>query len=58
MSESERNGASANHPDLEIVKPSDTKWFSHEKCVPTVKKCYGVILCALDSAPEIVSQRH
>ena len=31
-------------PELKIAKPSDTGWLSHEKCVSTVKKCYGVII--------------
>ena len=34
-------------PELKIVKPSDTRWLSHEKCVSTVKKCYGAIVSAL-----------
>ena len=38
-----------NLPELKIVKPSDTRWLSHEKCVSTVKKCYGVIVSALES---------
>ena len=36
-------------PELKIVKPSDTRWLSHEKCVSTVKKCYGVIVSALET---------
>ena len=35
-------------PDLKIVKPSATRWLSHEKCVSTVKKCYGAIVSALE----------
>ena len=36
-------------PALKIVKPSDTRWLSHEKCVSTVKKCYGAIVSALET---------
>ena len=36
-------------PELKIVKPSDTGWLSHEKCVSTVKKCYGAIVSVLET---------
>ena len=36
-------------PELKIVKPSDTRWLSHEKCVSTVKKCYGAIVSELET---------
>ena len=36
-------------PELKIVKPSDIRWLSHEKCVSTVKKCYGAIVSALET---------
>ena len=36
-------------PELKIVKPSDTRWLSHEKCVSTVKKCYVAIVSALET---------
>ena len=35
-------------PELKIVKPSDTRWLAHEKCVCTVKKCYIEIVAALE----------
>ena len=35
--------------ELKIVKPSDTRWLSHEKCVSTVKKYYGAIVSALET---------
>ena len=38
-----------NLPMLKIAKPSDTRWLSHEKCMSTVKKCYGVIVSALEN---------
>ena len=34
-------------PELKIVKPSDTRWLAHEKCVCTMKKCYIAIVAAL-----------
>ena len=34
-------------PKLKIVKPSDTRWLSHDECVSTVKKCYGAIVSGL-----------
>ena len=36
-------------PELKIVKPSDTRWLSHEKYVSTAKKCYGAIVSALET---------
>ena len=36
-------------PELKIVKPFDTRWLSHEKCVYTVKKCYGAIMSAFET---------
>ena len=36
-------------PELKIDKPSDTRCLSHEKCVSTVKKCYGAIVFALET---------
>ena len=36
-------------PELKIVKPSDTRLLSHEKCVSTVKKYYGAIVSALET---------
>ena len=46
-------------PQLKIVKLSDTRWLSHEKCVSTVKKCYGAIVSALETIyQEPTSRRH
>ena len=36
-------------PELKIVKPSDIRWLSHEKCVSTVKKYYGAMVSALET---------
>ena len=35
-------------PELKITKPSDTRWLAHERCVSTVKRCYGVIVATLE----------
>ena len=35
-------------PELKIVKPSDTRWLGHERCVRAVKASYSAIITALD----------
>ena len=35
-------------PELKIVKPSDTRWLAHERCVKAVKSSYSAIITALD----------
>ena len=35
-------------PELKIVKPSDTRWLAHERCVRAVKASYSAIITALD----------
>jgi len=48
-------------PELKIVKPSDTSWLAHEKCV--LKKCYIAIVAALEQAyedshePEVIGNK-
>ena len=42
-------------PELKIIKPSDTRWLSHERCVKGVKASYCAIVSALDN---IHSQTH
>ena len=38
-----------NLPELKDVKPSDTRWLSHERCVKAVKMSYSaIIVLALD----------
>ena len=49
MPESERDQKVLDIPELKIVEPSDNRWISHEKCVSTVKKCYGAIVSALET---------
>ena len=35
-------------PELKIVKPSDTRWLAHEKCVKAVKASYSAIVTSLE----------
>ena len=37
-----------NLPELKVIKPSDTRWLSHERCVKAVKMSYSAIVLALD----------
>lgn len=36
-------------PEMKIVKPSDTRWLAHERCVKAVKASYSAIVVALNS---------
>ena len=42
-------------PELKIVKPSDTRWLAHQRCVRAVKASYSAIITALD---HIYSESH
>lgn len=33
-------------PELKIIKPSDTRWLAHERCVKSVKASYSAIINA------------
>ena len=39
-------------PELKIVKPSDTRWAAHERCVKAVKASYSSIVLALENIYE------
>ena len=39
-------------PELKITKPSDTRWLAHERCVSTVKRCYGANVSMLEQIYE------
>ena len=39
-------------PELKITKPSNTRWLAHERCVSTVKRCYGAIVATLEQIYE------
>ena len=41
-----------NLPELKIVKPSDTRWLAHERCVKAVKASYNAIVVTLDNIYE------
>ena len=41
-----------NLPKLKIVKPSDTRWFVHERCVKAVKANYAAIVITLGNIYE------
>ena len=34
--------------ELKIVKPSDTRWLTHERCVHAVKASYSAVVACLD----------
>ena len=35
-------------PELKIIKPSDTRWLAHERCVRAVKANYSASITSLD----------
>ena len=39
-------------PELKIVKPSDTRWLAHERCVKAAKASYSSIVIALENIYE------
>ena len=39
-------------PELKIMKPSDTRWLTHERCVKAVKASYSSIVLALENIYE------
>ena len=39
-------------PVLKIVKPSDTRWLAHERCVKAVKASYSSIVLDLENIYE------
>ena len=41
-----------DHPELKIVKPSDTRWLAHERCVKAVEVSYSSIAFALENIYE------
>ena len=38
-----------NLPEMKVIKPSDTRWFAHERCVKAVKASYTALAVTLDS---------
>ena len=43
-------------PELKIVKPSDTRWLAHERCVKAVKASYSSIVLTLENIYETSHQ--
>ena len=41
-----------NLPELKMIKPSDTRWLSHERCVKAVKESYSALVYALNDIYE------
>ena len=39
-------------PELKVIKPSDTRWLAHERCVKGVKASYAVIVAVLENIHE------
>ena len=39
-------------PELKIVRPSDTHWLAHERCVKAVKASYSSIVLTLENIYE------
>ena len=40
------------HARVKIIKPSDTRWLAHERCVKAVKENYSAIVLALNNIYE------
>ena len=38
-----------NLPEVKVIKPSDTRWLAHERCVKAVKVSYTALVVTLDS---------
>ena len=38
-----------NQPEMKVIKPSDTHWLAHERCVKAVKVSYTALVVTLDS---------
>ena len=46
-----------NLPERKIIKPSDTRWLAHERCVKGVKASYAAIITVLDNMHEGTHER-
>ena len=38
-----------NLPEKKVIKPSDTRWLAHERCIKAVKVSYTALVVTLDS---------
>ena len=43
-------------PELKIIKPSDTRWLAHERCVKAVKASYCAIVNSLNNIYELTHE--
>ena len=43
---------SAASSELKMIKPSDTRWLAHERCVKSVKRSYSAIVLSLNNIYE------
>ena len=43
-------------PELKLIKPSDTRWLAHERCVKGIKTSYAGIVIALDNIYELTHE--
>ena len=43
-------------PELKVIKPSDTHWLAHERCVKAVKENYSAIVITLNNIYEETHQ--
>lgn len=41
-----------DQPEFKVIKPSDTRWLAHERCVKAVKENYSSIVLALNNIYE------
>ena len=39
-------------PELKVIKPSDTRWLAHERCVKGVQASYAALITALENIHE------
>ena len=46
-----------NMPELKVIKPSDTRWLAHERCVKAVKENYIAIVITLNNIYEETHQQ-
>ena len=42
-----------NLPEMKVIKPSDTRWLAHERCVKAVKVSYTALVVTLTVATRI-----
>ena len=43
-------------PEMKVIKPSDTRWLSHERCVKAVKASYSAIVITIGQIYETIHE--